>query len=76
MKKILPLLTLSLLLLGCESRVDKLKVACSNIDAFSNDSEHKSKFEKQIIELAELPTADNDLYSDYPTIFCSKLEEY
>ena len=76
MKKILPLLTLSLLLLGCDSRVDKLKVACSNVDAFSNDPEHKSKFERQIIQLAELPTADDDLYSEYPTIFCSKFEEY
>ena len=76
MKKILPLLTLSLLLLGCESRVDKLKVACSNIDAFPNDLEHKSKSEKQIIKLAELPTAENDLYSEYPTIFCENFEEY
>lgn len=76
MKKFLPLLTLSILLLGCESRVDKLKVACSNVDAFSNDPEHKAKYEKQVIQLAELPTSGNDLYSEYPAIFCDKFEEY
>ena len=75
MKKLFPLFTLSLLLVGCESRVDKLKIACSNVELFSDQSEYRAKFEKEIIQLAELP-ADDDLYSKYPVIFCNNLEEF
>ena len=81
MKKFFPLLTLSLLLIGCESRVDKLEVACSKVEAFSNDADLKAKYEKKVIELAELPTTDeeivdDDLYSKYPVLFCESFVNY
>ena len=60
MKKLFPLLTLSLLLVGCESRVDKLEVACSKVEAFSNDPDLKAKYEKKVVELAELPITDDE----------------
>ena len=66
------------MLVGCEIRVDKLEVACSKVEAFSNDADLKAKYEKKVIELAELPTTDDeivddDLYSKYPVCFVKAL---
>ena len=69
------------MLVGCEIRVDKLEVSCSKVEAFSNDADLKAKYEKKVIELAELPTTDDeivddDLYSKYPVLFCESFVNY
>ena len=81
MKKPLPLLTLSSLLLvvGCESRVDKLKVACSNISASYISSAEMEPYANQVLSLASPPKGkDDNPYNDASRaiIFCSNLQKY
>ena len=48
MKKLLPLVVLSALIVGCESRLDKIKIRCVNIDFINGKDWHKERIEKQL----------------------------
>ncbi len=77
MKKLLPLITLfALLLVGCESesRVDKLKINCTNLRSLSTDSADRLKYAQQIILLAGQTIGE---YADAAAFdFCGEFTKY
>ena len=57
MKKLLPLLIVSTLLIGCDSKTEKIKVACSNLYTFSriSDKENTEKYQREVGRLFSVP---------------------
>lgn len=69
MKRLLPLLIVSTLLIGCDSKTEKIKVACSNLHAFMkvSDKENTEKYQREVGNLFSPPPGVDYVGSYYYT---------
>ena len=67
MKKLLPLLIVSTLLIGCDSKTEKIKVACSNLFTFSkfSDMENTEKYQREVGNLFSPPPGIDYVGTNY-----------
>ena len=68
MKKLIPILALSLLVVACESRAEKIKRVCSLRFATQPDSQVEINYRKELVKISG---ATKDFTAQQASHFCS-----